>query len=279
MHKVLVPKRSGVHRFACRALYRALLRQCSPSVGNAPWLGEAKSLMRQKFRQYQGLNSPSQTRNALKTGYSTLDLLHSACKGNKHDEDRITTILAKFKAFRAEYVARQRELAESQPPKQLGPKQIQKQERIRKQNETTRRHPDAESIFLRPRPVVSGKRRVPVLVSARGVPFLRFKKPQPRNLSGVIRNKLDRRQKWIDRRDRLQVELLFAGDEDVWDDITNMEDSVRWTEELYTAFRDVKEKTKNEDMKNKEMAEKMWQIVLAERELAEKEERERQSER
>jgi hypothetical protein len=117
-----------------------------------------------------------------------------------------------------------------------------------------------------------------VLVSARGVPFLRFKKPQPRNLSGVIRNKLDRRQKWIDRRDRLQVELLFAGDEDVWDGITNMEDSVLWTEELYTAFRDVKEKTKNEDMKNKEMAEKMWQIVLAERELAEKEERERQSE-
>jgi hypothetical protein len=74
------------------------------------------------------------------------------------------------------------------------------------------------------------------------------------------------------------VELLFAEDEDHWDDITNMEDSVRWTKELYTAFKDVKEKTKNEDMKNKEMAEKMWQIVLAERELAEKGKRERQSE-
>lgn len=88
MHKVLVPKYNGAHRFACKrlfptisvlpadnlsmtglALYRALLRQCRPSAADTPWLGEAKPLVRQNFRKYKKLQSPSQTANALKAGY------------------------------------------------------------------------------------------------------------------------------------------------------------------------------------------------------------------
>lgn len=51
------------------ALYRALLRQCSPSTGNPPWLAETQSLVKQRFRRYRQLQSPSQAANALKAGY------------------------------------------------------------------------------------------------------------------------------------------------------------------------------------------------------------------
>lgn len=51
------------------ALYRSLLRQCSPSTSNAPWLGETRFLAQQRFRRYKDLQSPSQVANALKAGY------------------------------------------------------------------------------------------------------------------------------------------------------------------------------------------------------------------
>ena len=89
MHRVLAPSRSGVHRFACEmiifhcecplanttlsaglALYRALLRQCTPSVaGDALCRDETKFLVKQKFRKYKRLQSPSQIANALRAGY------------------------------------------------------------------------------------------------------------------------------------------------------------------------------------------------------------------
>lgn len=53
------------------ALYRALLRRCSPtrSNNNAPWVSQIKSLAKSRFRRYKNLQSPSQVQNALKAGY------------------------------------------------------------------------------------------------------------------------------------------------------------------------------------------------------------------
>lgn len=51
------------------ALYRALLRQCSASPSHAPWHAETTSLVKQRFRKYQRLQSPSQVVNALNAGY------------------------------------------------------------------------------------------------------------------------------------------------------------------------------------------------------------------
>lgn len=51
------------------ALYRALLRQCSPSAGSAPWIIQARIRMKQRFRKYKKLQSPTQTANALRAGY------------------------------------------------------------------------------------------------------------------------------------------------------------------------------------------------------------------
>lgn len=138
---------------------------------------------------------------------------------------------------------------------------------------TARRHPDATPILSRPRPVVNGRRRIPVLVSARGIPFLRIKKPQPKNLSGVIRTKLDKRCRRIERREILGVDILFAKDEDDWDQLTlGRPETETWAGEIKKALAEVSTQLKESDLKNKELAEAMWQVVLAERKLAAEEE-------
>ncbi|KAJ5942312.1 hypothetical protein N7516_002480 [Penicillium verrucosum] len=276
MHKVLVPKHNGAHRFACLALYRALLRQCRPSAANTLWLGEAKPLIRQNFRKYKKLQSPSQTANALKAGYEALDLLSSS-HTNQHDAHRITTLIAQARSQKDKYAAMQRKIRLAAPPaKPLTPKKARKVKSIRFQEETNQRHPNATSILDRPRPLGDKKRNVPVLVNARGLPFLRYKKPQPRNVSSVIRTKLGRRWNWIERRDRLKVELLFAKDEEEWDRVTETKEPSTWSEHPANAIVDVNAKIAHFDMHSKELADNMWKIVLAEKALAEEEANQKQ---
>jgi hypothetical protein len=206
-------------------------------------------------------------------------LLHSASQGNKTDIDHISSLLANSKAIRLKNSSEQRELAEAQPIKPLSWIKQKRAESRRQQEATALRHPNAQPILSRPRPVISGPRRVPVLVNARGIPFLRIKKPQPQNLSRAIRSKLDRRWKWIERRDRLRLELLFAEDEDYWDRLLVEEGSPSWADAVTESIEDVVSKIAESDQKSKELAEEMWNIVLAERKLAEEEavEREKQS--
>ncbi|OQE09757.1 hypothetical protein PENVUL_c005G00825 [Penicillium vulpinum] len=157
------------------------------------------------------------------------------------------------------------------PAKPLTPKKARKENSIRLQEETTQRHPNATSVLNRPRPLGDKKRNVPVLVNARGLPFLRYKKPQPRNVSGVIRKKLGCRWDWIERRDRLKIELLFAKDEEEWDHITKTKEPSTWSEHPANAIADVNAKIGHFDMRAKELADNMWKIILAERALAEEE--------
>jgi hypothetical protein len=101
--------------------------------------------------------------------------------------------------------------------------------------------------------------------------LLRFKKPQPRNLSDTLRKKLHNRWVWIMRRERLQLEILFAKDEDEWDRITQTTERSTWVQPVQESLDDVCDKVVRWDMKNKENAESMWRVVLAERALAEEE--------
>lgn len=145
-------------------------------------------------------------------------------------------------------------------------------ETIRSQEESRKKHPDTTPILARPFKKVSGKRRVPSLVNARGMPFLRIKKPQPNNLGGYLRAKLGKRWKCIENRDQLKIEQLFARDEDEWDHLIGASERCKWTEEVSNALDNVATKLSNIDHGNKVMAKKMWQIVLKERALAAEEE-------
>jgi hypothetical protein len=162
------------------------------------------------------------------------------------------------------------------PPTPLTPKAARKEKSIRFQEETSRRHPNARSVLDRPHALGDRKRHVPVLVNARGLPFLRFKKPQPRNVSSVIRAKLGTRWNWIQRRDRLKVELLFAKDENDWDLMTETDTPASWSEPVQNSIIDVNSKISSFDLQGKELAENMWKIVIAERTLAEEESAQKQ---
>ncbi|KAL4920221.1 hypothetical protein BDW62DRAFT_13636 [Aspergillus aurantiobrunneus] len=273
MHRLVVPKLSPAHRFACLALYRALLRRCNNLQQTAPQLISVQPHIQARFRKYKDLQSPSQTANALKAGYEALDLLHSASQGNKNDSNLITTILSEAHLTKQRKRELQATLSVLQPKKQLSRKQIKIRENQRLQAETDQPHPERTSILSRPRPVVCGKRHIPVLVSASGVPFLRIKKPQPRSVTRVIRQKQKRRWSWIERRERLELEILFGQDEDYWDTLTTGGEEERWVNAPRAARAGVNNQILKHDKKNKALAEAMWKVVLAERKLAEEEKR------
>ena len=107
--------------------------------------------------------------------------------------------------------------------------------------------------------------------------MLRIKKPQPKFLSAVIRNKLNKRAKWVERQAEFRVALLFARDEDYWDRLTGATGGWPWAHEIYHTIRYYRQKLEDEDTKRSKTAEAMWQIVLRERELAAKEEKERET--
>ncbi|GAD99374.1 DNA repair protein (Rad1), putative [Paecilomyces variotii No. 5] len=205
-----------------------------------------------------------------------LDLLYSAAQGKNEGISRLSDLLSAGRTLRLRNSSEQRALTAAQPVKPLSKKEKKKEANRQHQQATALRHPNTTPILSRPRPVVSGRRRVPVLVSARGdVPFLRIKKPQPKNLSGVIRSKLDNRWNRIVRRDRLEAELLVAQEEDHWDTVTGQEEPESWTTEIRNAQKEVIQKIRESDNKNRLLAEAMWKVVLAERELAAKEEKQR----
>ncbi|OJJ49384.1 hypothetical protein ASPZODRAFT_1468304 [Penicilliopsis zonata CBS 506.65] len=269
MHRLVVPKLSSVHRFACLALYRALLRQAGKVNQGAPALQAIKPTIQQNFKRYKKLQSPTQTANALRAGYEALDMLHAASQGHERSINTVSQLIAESQDIKERNRQRQRQLSKFSRPKPLSRIELKRMESRRFQQKTAARHPDATPILSRPRPVVTGKRRIPVLVTARGVPFLRIKKPQPRFLSEIIKAKLKKRWGLIERRDRLQNELLFAQEEDEWDQLTNQsDDSVTWDLALTTCIQETDDSLTSLDEKNLQLAEEMWKVVLAERELA-----------
>ncbi|KAL3476342.1 hypothetical protein BJX99DRAFT_227931 [Aspergillus californicus] len=283
MHRVVVPKNSSAHRFACLTLYRALLRQCNKPTETAPQLAVVQSHIRERFRRYRSLQSPSQCANSLKAGYQAFDLLYSASRGSKKDADLIDSIITEANMVKQGKQRLQADRANDQPEPaaQLSARQIKKQENMRFQKASARPHPDKIPILSRPRPVVSGRRRVPHLANARGVPFLRINKPQPKFLSAIIKAKLDRRWKMILRKDKMELETLFANDEDQWDAMTTGEDTGEtssWSVAPRAVWQDTKNRISNVDHKNLAHAEALWNVVLAERKLAE-EERQRAGEK
>lgn len=206
-------------------------------------------------------------------------MLDSAAKGNQQDAFQISSILAQAKSIKQQYATLQKrraeELERSKQP--LSRKQARKAESVRLQELTRRRHSDAQPILQYSTRQANGRRRVPFLVNARGVPFLRFKKPQPQNLSGVIRSMLEKRWHRIEKRDRLRSDLLFARDEDAWDHLTETVDTCQWAAEVEHALRDVEFKIDDTDRKKRAMAEAMWKIVLTEREKVKEQEDQSQS--
>jgi hypothetical protein len=292
------------------SLYRALLRQSSAlHVGGSSEYSPSKSsdvlssLVRFRFHQDRKLKSPTQIANGLKAGYEALDLLH-ACNKNSPSALAQLKSLLESTAAQAEYTSAYRAaLAAARSP--TSPQKLSKIAHLRaiatKANST--RYPWSKPVLERPLPldeIKGGKRRVPNLVSAQGIPFLRYSKPQPISLSRVIRQKQDRDQKKWTRQESLKGDIIIAQWEDEWDEIVaglKAEEQARgkgnvrppldsdgrkeaggpeasWKHEMVVAEGELYQQIKRNDWKNAEMGRKMWEIVVKERELAAQEKRE-----
>jgi hypothetical protein len=153
------------------------------------------------------------------------------------------------------------------------------------------------ALFPRPAPPPGKIRKVPFLVSANGLPMLRYQKPQPQKLSATLASLLKTRMRRWKSVDRLDSASKVARWEDEWDDKMNM--LLRQSQPLPTSAKQEStgknkaEKAtylqsvlvaKGEVMSYITAAEKrakartvmMTNIIFKERELAEEEKRERE---
>ncbi|KAK3698451.1 hypothetical protein LTR37_016922 [Vermiconidia calcicola] len=281
----LVPRKSGAHRLAAIALYRALLTQSRAAPLAANQRNELQNLVRNRFKRSQHVHSIRRLKVSFEAGYEGLDCLDAAVAGEGESIAYLAQLLEKAPSQ-----------AKAAPP---SPKKVVKTE---KNGEPMT---PKISLFDRPLPLsqLSGKRHVPVLFSANHIPVLRLEKPQPESLSRKIRQRIERRQKWHDQRHRLEDEREIARREDEWDrlvgeeyDIGESNDSVsmvdamragalggsvepKWTDAVDEGLEAVQGKLREERERNRVVAEKMQAVVDRERELFEREKLERKEEK
>jgi hypothetical protein len=145
--------------------------------------------------------------------------------------------------------------------------------------------PESKALAVRPRPKVSGIRKIPILANATGIPFLRFTKPQPRNLSRIIRQKLEAKNKRFHDKVLLShYHIPLGQQEDAWDDLVREYAEVgrrepRWIDEPRKALEEVLRKTEDVKAGATRLADKMQHIVEQETELARREELQRAAEK
>ncbi|KAH7054424.1 hypothetical protein B0J12DRAFT_657638 [Macrophomina phaseolina] len=219
MPKFVVPSRSGAHRVAAIALYRALLTQCAaPPLPLADDQRSAlRNIVRNKFRRNRHLHSARLLKLAFTTGYELLDTLDQAsCTTSNTNNPTsyaassaatlLTSLLTTAPAHLTRAPRRKTTPARLDPSPEACP-------------------PPAQTLLAtRPRPSSelggSGIRQVPRLVSANLFPMLRVDKPQPRSLSRVLTDKVKQRQRRMDLREKAGDTWAALGrEEDEWDRI------------------------------------------------------------
>lgn len=265
------------HRVAAIALFRALLTQCRAPAYTAQQRLELQNVVRTRFRDARRSQSHRQLRVSFEAGYEAIDHLDAAATGNVQSKDYIVALLDR---------APERVKRPSRDVSSFTNNQIQA---VDAQSGTRRQQDSKPSLFDRPLPLdrLSGKRHVPVLFSANGIPVLRVKKPQPQSLSGMIRNRVKQRQNRQDLRWSLTEDLDVAATEDQWEELVaenndqekelgGRQQESKWVDQTKLAIRDVSRRLFEEREKNRLMAVKMQGVVDRETELAKKDKTEAQ---
>ncbi|KAL2194369.1 hypothetical protein P885DRAFT_43095 [Corynascus similis CBS 632.67] len=296
MPSFFVPARSSRHRIACLSLYRSLVRQClrvplPDELSTASPLGPAnpiRTLIRNGFHRNKRDTSPRLIVSALKNGYRFLTLLSRAADTSTPEHASVLKFLRENEA---------RVLAVKAKAAKAAAKRISTAPIPGRTPIITKVSADGEPPVYAPtgppRPLSSfkgGVRKPPTMAAATAVPFLRLKKPQPRFLERVIRQKVERRAKKGIRIMEMQSEgMQDANDEDVWERLVakmlaenrqvgeevNNNRERTYRETLWEAVTLTMESLNREREDSVARGKAMWQIVLAEQEMALKEEQER----
>ena len=148
--------------------------------------------------------------------------------------------------------------------------------------------PNTPSIFDRPFPHITGRRRVPRLVVASGFPFLRIKKPQSQYLGRIIRDDLRLFHQRIQRFQQLEGNFELGLNEDRWDEILESTCGVKkaknrgessWSHMAGTAKHEISTLITQHREKRADMARRMQEIVDKEQALADQERLQRRTEK
>ncbi|TKA76895.1 hypothetical protein B0A49_01300 [Cryomyces minteri] len=247
---------------ACIALYRALLSQCSANSLDVKDQDGLKNIVRNRFKANRELHSTPKLKIAFSAGYEALDCLDASAAGGEASTSHLTSLLA------------QTQPSLLRAPKKPGAKPTPK---------TPAAHCNVNpSVLSRPHAPVSGRRRVPYLVDANAVPFLRFKKPQPADLARYIGDRIKQRQKRFDRLHALADDRILAGLEDQWDrtllqehGVFGVEEEPSWTKEIAEAEAVVADSLTKGRQGAMEWARRMQDVVDRETGLLESEKAER----
>ena len=147
-------------------------------------------------------------------------------------------------------------------------------------------------VLSRPVSVISGRRYIPKLVNANGIPFLRFKKPQSPCLSGIIRHKVKRRQKLFHCLHALKDSLVLARQEDQWDEVLFTRYGISeigkgfkkasessWVTAISDEMGEISRTLRDDHAKSCQIARKMFDIIQKEKALAQAEKVQRSREK
>ncbi|KAI4245477.1 MAG: hypothetical protein L6R40_002538 [Gallowayella cf. fulva] len=266
IRRVWTLEMSGVHKFACLALFRALLRQSRQLLPD-----NSANLLRKHviadFRTYAKTRNQAVIRAALTTGYGVLEDLTIR---KSHVLRQIPKLSSQEKVV-LRHSDKGRASMKDQDSRTVQPKS--------RPVDTGRRwpHPDAQPVLLAglAQPPSGRGRRIPSMVNANHIPILRFKKPQSPFLSHMIRQKNDEREKRIDRTQRLENLLPLAEDEDRWDAIvrrmtgfSSINDTTQWATATREALFHVKKLHNDSSKKRMHIAQRMFEIMQKEKKKA-----------
>lgn len=279
----VLPRRNTLHRVAAVALYRTLLLQSRSLPATREQRDALQNIIRNRFKQAQHVQSPRLLKISFEAGYEAIDHLDAAAGGNDESRSYVLDLLDRSPAR-----------VKQPKPAPLNPHKRKAMNTEGHAKEGAVERPRI-NLFDRPLPLekLSGKRHVPVLFSANSIPILRLKKPQPESLSRYIRQRIEQRQAWHDRRQRLMEELFFAREEDRWDRLTSrkvrnleramsgIENSMepRWEDAIRESMAHVDSKLTAEGEKYRVMAQKMQAVVDQEQALYDQEKQARQEAR
>ncbi|KAI4171045.1 MAG: hypothetical protein LQ343_004582 [Gyalolechia ehrenbergii] len=258
------------------ALYRALLRR-SRKVLPIEQAESFEKHTKSAFRTNAKAHGRAAICAALSTGYRALEDLAT----------RKLSILRQLKE--SSHASRLESRCSKKTQEVPAPTNQVRGDRPRHQPCDARRrwpHPGAKLVLDGlPSPPPGKLRRVPTLVNASHIPFLRFKKPQSPFLSYMIRKKNVEREKRVDKLQALEKFLIFAEDEDQWDMILREhhrisgDKKVSWASAVRVSHMSVKQVHQANTLKRLRIAQRMFNILQEQKRLAERERLERRNRR
>jgi hypothetical protein len=248
------------------ALYRALLCQCRAVPTTEESRNALQNIVRNRFRANRDLRGSRRIKLSFTAGYTAIGHLDGSVAGNNESttliKDYLSDVPARLKI----------------PPKRALPPQPELP------RELFEPPPEHKFFNVFPRPAVEGRRKIPFLVSANHFPFVRYKKPQPANVSRVIRNLIEQRFKRFERRYALEDYFIpLAKYEDQWEALLVKEfgelnvfddrDDL-WVTPMWESQREVSRLISEMDRRSEKLGRKMLDVVNKEKEWAAKEDEE-----